>query len=100
VFNPEGPTTIDFEGRQEVRGKQLLAYRFASPSYGCFGYFDKRYVPARTGRVLVEDPGGSMIQYEEEAGLPQGIRGAILPGSNFVELRQDRRCFGSAAVDE
>jgi hypothetical protein len=74
VFNPECPTTIDFEGRQEVLGKQLLAYRFASPSYGCFGIFDKNYVPARTGRVLVEDPGGSMIQYEEEAGeFPKGF---------------------------
>ncbi len=74
VFNPECPTTIDFEGRREIGGKQLRAYRFASPSYGCFGAFDKNYVPARMGQVLVEDPGGSMIQYEEEAGeFPKGF---------------------------
>jgi hypothetical protein len=77
VFNPECPTQIDFEGRQELRGKQLLVYRFTSASYGCFGYFgyqNTHYVPARTGRVLVEDPGGSMIQYEEEAKeFPKGF---------------------------
>ena len=74
VFDPECPTAIDFEGRREIGGKQLLAYRFTSPSDGCFGAFDKNYVPARTGRVLVEDPGGSMIQYEEEAGgFPKGF---------------------------
>jgi hypothetical protein len=77
VFNPECATEINFEGRQVVRGKQLLVYRFSSPSYGCFGYFvyqNQRYVPPRTGRVLVEDPGGSMIQYEEDAKeFPKGF---------------------------
>ena len=35
VFDPECPTTVDSEGRQEVRGKQLLVYRFTSPPDGC-----------------------------------------------------------------
>jgi hypothetical protein len=78
VFDPECPNEINFEGRQELRGKQLLVYRFSSPSYGCFGYFGTpkgRYTPSRTGRVLVEDPRGSMIQYEEEAGeFPKGFQ--------------------------
>jgi hypothetical protein len=78
VFNPDCPTDIDFAGRQELHGKQLLVYRFSSPSYGCFGYFDTpkgRYLPSRTGRILVEDPGSSMIQYEEEASeFPKGFQ--------------------------
>jgi hypothetical protein len=76
VFNPECPTEIKFEGPQELRGKQLLAYDFSSPSYGCFGGVssqNKGYVPARIGRILVE-AGGSMIQYEEEAiEFPKGF---------------------------
>jgi len=77
VFDPECPTTIDFDGRQQARGKQLLAFRFASPPDGCFGTAttgSKHYTPAVTGRVLVEDPGGSMIQYEENDGeFPKGF---------------------------
>ena len=77
VFDPECPTTIDFEGRQEIRGKKLLAYRFSSPSYGCFGWATtggRRYNAARTGRVLVEDPGGGMVQYEEvSSDFPKGF---------------------------
>jgi hypothetical protein len=77
VFDPQCPTKIAFEGRQDVGGKRLLMYRFSSSSYGCFGYFEDqnmRYVAARTGRVLVEDSGGSMIQYEEDASeFPKGF---------------------------
>ena len=81
VFDPECPTEIAFEGRREARGKQLLAYVFTSPSDGCFGtatwesfWGSKHYTAPATGRVLVEDPGGSMIQYEEEAnGYPKGF---------------------------
>ena len=77
VFDPECPTTIAYEGPTEVRGKQLLAYRFSSPPDGCFGPFTvlyQRYNPARTGRVFIEDPGGSAIQLDEEAtGFPAGL---------------------------
>jgi hypothetical protein len=38
VFGLECPNTFDFEGRQEVRGQQLLVYRFSSPPDGCFGW--------------------------------------------------------------
>jgi hypothetical protein len=69
LFNPECPTTIEFEGRRQAAGKQLLAYRFNSPADACFGAFFeyRKYVPARVGRILVDDPGGHIIQYEEEA---------------------------------
>jgi hypothetical protein len=77
VFNLECPTEIAFEGRQEMRGKSLLAYLFTSPPDGCFSTANwgaKRYTPAVSGRVLVEDPGGSMIQYEENSGeFPKGF---------------------------
>jgi hypothetical protein len=77
VFNPECPTAIEYEGPVEVRGRQLLSYRFRSASDGCFGPFTsgyQRYNPARTGRVFLDDPGGNTMQLEEEAGgFPAGL---------------------------
>jgi hypothetical protein len=74
LFDPECPTTIEYRGRSNLGGKQLLEYRFKSPVDGCFPflYFAyERYNPARTGRVFVEDPGGSVIQVDDEAsGFP------------------------------
>jgi hypothetical protein len=70
MFDLECPTTIEYEGRQEVRGKPLLEYRFTSPPDGCFGPFYveyQRYNPARTGHVLIEDPSGAVVQMDEEA---------------------------------
>jgi hypothetical protein len=77
IFNPQCPTTIEYVGRAEVRGKPLLEYRFSSPADGCFGWFTmeyQRYSPARNGRVFIGDPGGNVIQLEEEAsGFPAGF---------------------------
>jgi hypothetical protein len=81
VFDPECTTEVAFEGSREVSGKQLRSYVFTSPPDGCFGtatwgsiFGRRQYTPGVTGRVLVEDPGGSMIQYEEEAvGYPKGF---------------------------
>ena len=74
LFDPQCPTTIQYEGRAEVRGKQLLEYRFNSPADGCFGpfYFEyQRYNPARAGHFFIDDPGGNVIQLDEEAsGFP------------------------------
>ena len=70
LFDLECPTTIEYQGHAEVRGKQLLKYRFSSPPDGCFGHFYvdyQRYNPARTGHVFIDDPGGNVIQLEEEA---------------------------------
>ena len=35
LFDPKCPTAIEFEGREEARGKQLLAYRYHAPPDGC-----------------------------------------------------------------
>lgn len=74
VFDVQCPTTIEYERRAEVRGKRLLKYRFSSPADGCFVPFyveDKQYNPARTGHAFIDDPGGNVIQLDEEAsGFP------------------------------
>ena len=74
LFDPQCPTTIEYEGHSTMGGHQLLEYRFRSPVDGCFPflYFAyERYNPARTGHVFVEDPGGSVIQVDDEAvGFP------------------------------
>jgi hypothetical protein len=74
LFDPLCPTTVEYEGPKALRGKQLQAYRFSSPADGCFGPFTvlyQRYNPSRTGEALVDDPGGNVIQLNEEArGFP------------------------------
>jgi hypothetical protein len=74
LFDPQCPTTIKYQGRSTASGRQLLEYRFSSPVDGCFPflYFAyQRYNPARTGHVFVEDPGGSVIQVDDETdGFP------------------------------
>jgi hypothetical protein len=37
VFDPRCPTTLEFAGDDELRGKPVLAYQFQSPAKGCFG---------------------------------------------------------------
>lgn len=77
VFDPDCPTILKAEKPRELHGKQVQAYRFSSPPDGCFAAFNvpyQRFNPARTGQVLVEDPGGSVVQLEEEAtGFPEGF---------------------------
>ena len=83
LFSPKCPTTIEFEGREEFRGKPVLAYRFHSPPDGCFFFFSthssifsatKRYNPARSGRFLIDDPGGNLLYCEEVASeFPKGF---------------------------
>ncbi len=78
LFDVQCPTTIEYTGHAELRGKQLLKYRFSSPPDGCFRpfYFEyQRYNPARTGDVFIDDgvndQGGGVIQMDEEAsGFP------------------------------
>ncbi len=74
LFDPQCPTTIEYQGRSSVGGRQLIEYRFHSPADGCFPflYFTyQRYNPARSGRVFVEEPSGSVMQVDDEAvGFP------------------------------
>ena len=83
LFGPGCPTRIEFEGREEVFGKSVLAYRYSSPPNGCFGFFEiknglfsftKRYNPARKGRFLINEADGSVIRFEGEADeFPKGF---------------------------
>jgi hypothetical protein len=82
LFSPKCGTTIKADGRDEAAGKQLLAYRFRAPRDGCFGTFyvrsgffsRKQYKPAWTGRFLIDDPGGNVVRFEEEAHeFPKGF---------------------------
>ena len=90
VFDPKCSTVIKFEGREDAHGKQLLAYGFHSPPNGCFGNFmvtrgffgSKIYNPARTGRILIDDPGGNVIQFEEEdSEFPKGFGADPMKGT-------------------
>lgn len=77
LFSLDCPNTFRFDRRQEARGKQILAFRFTAPPDSCFGYASdgrRRYIPARTGRILLDDATGYLIQYEEEAReFPKGF---------------------------
>lgn len=98
LFSPECPTTIDFEGREGAPGPPLSAYRFASPANGCFGSFSMsnspgiRYTPARTGRFLVEDPGGHVMRFEAEAaGFPEDFefdRSTAVETWDYVKIEE------------
>jgi hypothetical protein len=82
LFDPECPTTLVFAGREELRRKSAMVYRFRSPPGGCFGNLYSRpepsaafwpYNAARTGRVFIDEPSGEILQLEEEAtGFPRG----------------------------
>ena len=75
LFDPKCPTTMEYQGRSDASGRPLLEYRFRSPVDGCFPflYFAyQRYNPARSGRVFIEDPGGSIVRVDDEAiGFPE-----------------------------
>ena len=86
-------TTVEFEGREMERGRPALSFRFASPPDACFRLFHKgpvQFNPARTGRFLVEDPGGNMVRYEEEAiGFPEDFgldRHVVVESWDYVRI--------------
>jgi hypothetical protein len=68
LFDPHCPNTFEPAGTEEVRGKRMLAFRVTSTG-GCFsietGY--QTFWPAITGRALIEDSGGRLVQFEYEA---------------------------------
>jgi hypothetical protein len=77
LFSPDCPTRFEFVGRESVRGNQVLVYRFSSPPDACFvplGRAGELYNAARSGRILVDDRSGRLIQFEAEArGFPKGF---------------------------
>jgi hypothetical protein len=87
LFDPQCPTTIEYQGRSTAGGRKLLEYRFSSPVDGCFPFFYftyQRYNPARTGYVFIDDPSGNVIQVDDEAG-------GFPPGFEFEE--RDEQVF-------
>ena len=70
LFDSACPVVFESAGREEVRGKPALEYRFSSPQDGCFTYWgDGRgyeYNAARTGRVLIDETTGCALRFEEE----------------------------------
>ncbi len=77
LFSPDCPTRLVPAGREVVHGDQAQVYRFSSPPDACFvslGNNRQLYNAARSGRNLVDDRSGRMIQFEAEAtGFPKGF---------------------------
>ena len=83
LFGADCQRTIEYVGHEHIHSKAALAYRFQVPPNGCFGTFNikdgffsflKIANPARTGRFLLDDPGGNLIYFEIEAKeFPKGF---------------------------
>jgi hypothetical protein len=74
LFETRCPTEVAYQGSSRIRGRQALEYRFSSPVDGCFSFFYfayRRYNPARTGRVFIDEPSGSVVRVDDDAvGFP------------------------------
>ena len=76
LFDPRCPTTIEYQGRSNLGGGNYSNTDSIRQWMDAFHfYFDyQRYNPARTGHVFIDDPGGNVIQLDEEArGFPMGL---------------------------
>jgi hypothetical protein len=75
LFDARCPTTIEYQGRSKLAGRQLLEYRFSSPVDGCFPFFYftyQRFNPARTGNVFIDDADGNVIRVDDQThGFPE-----------------------------
>jgi hypothetical protein len=49
VFDPACPNSFEFEGRREMDGRELLAYRYSAPPESCFGYLADRCQTIHSG---------------------------------------------------
>ena len=75
LFAGKCNTQIVFDRQEEVGGRPGLAYRFQAPGAAdCFGGFTyqssfkkRTFNPPWSGRFVVEDPGGALVRFEEEA---------------------------------
>ena len=70
VFDPGCGTTLEFLQKIGQPGNQGLAYRFITPPEGCFatsfaGY--QRAYPTHEGIVVLQIPGGNLIQVRERS---------------------------------
>lgn len=78
LFDPKCPTTIEYQGRSRAAGRTVLDYRFSAPVDSCFPFFFfdyQKFDPARTGHLKIDDPGGHIVQLDEQAsGFPPEIQ--------------------------
>lgn len=67
VFDPRCPVTFRFERRLTARGVQLIEFDFESPADSCFAAWGgaERYYAPRTGKILVEEATGDLIQLDD-----------------------------------
>ncbi|HWF08785.1 MAG TPA: hypothetical protein VG297_09990 [Bryobacteraceae bacterium] len=77
-------TTFELAGREELRGRKVTVYSFRTPLDGCFGAGAvgyRQYDAAQTGRILVDETDGNVLQLErKEIGTPVELDG----GSEMV----------------
>lgn len=77
LLDPECENIIEFKGQESVRGRSLSAYAFSAPSDSCFGggqLGQFMYSGPVSGRILVDDPGGRVLQMEiVQTGFPSGF---------------------------
>jgi hypothetical protein len=83
LFDPQCHTTIEREGPSELRGIEVVNYRFDSPQDGCFGSLgirsgllstSKKINPRMTGTFSIEEAGGRLVQFDGRAiDLPKGL---------------------------
>jgi hypothetical protein len=84
LLDPKCGNTIEFKGPETARGKQLLAYSFEIPADGCFGPGQIgafQYNGTQSGRFLVDDPEGRVIQFES-------VQNELPPEFGLVESKQ------------
>lgn len=70
VFDPSCPITIEYQGRSQAGGRRAIEYRYSTPVDGCFPFFYQQYQrdnPPRTGRILIDDPSGNVVELDEDA---------------------------------
>jgi hypothetical protein len=80
LFEKDCANTFEFAGHEELRSKPVTVYRFRSPLDGCFGadvVGYQQYDAAQTGRILIDDHAGNVLQMERQKSgpLPKARRG-------------------------
>lgn len=74
LLEPDCANAFELAGREQLRGKSVIVYRYNSPLDGCFGEGTEsysQYAPAHTGRILVDEAGGDVLQMEnQDVGVP------------------------------
>ena len=76
LFDRGCENEITFEGRKEMAGEQLLAFRFRVPMDGCLGsgvYGYQYYSGAQKGQILVNQAGNVIQMERTDVGIPTDL---------------------------